>query len=515
VSTATLTRVPPLVRRVPERRPSRARAVFASAWLWLPLLLAGQAALALRPGLNETAFDDEGLYVFMGHRMIEHLLHGAVLQESPGSYFSGAPGLYPVLAAMADSVGGLQAARGVSLAFAMLATVGTYGLGARLFGRLAGLLGALAFVLCGSIIFQSHLATFDSMTTALVAVAAWFAVRSAQRDGLLWAPVVGALLALAALTKYAGAVYAPMVVALAVTVGWRQFRWLIVRRAAFTLIAAGVVFAFIIQLWGQELVHGITQTTGSRAVIRSASASFLLGQIALWVGPWLALAAFGGLFRLRREWATVAVLLIAAVIGPVEQARIGEAVSLSKHVGFGMVFAAPLIGDLFARALRRLWWVAAVPVAAAYVALAALGLHFSGQFLTGWVDDRPLRPVVLNAMAASPGSAILGEQPSAMRYELRDAIGPRQWYDTYEISFGGLQGKEAYSAALHAHHFGVIYLSLTTDNGAYVLNELTRADRDRYYHIVDKVPRMLRGERVGEWLVFAPQSVPSTPAASQ
>ena len=103
----------------------------------LALIWAGQVALAMRPGLNATAFEDEGLYIFMGHRMIQHISQGAFLQAYPGAYFSGAPGFYPVLAAIGDYFGGLQGARMVSLGFAILATVGVYGLGNQLFGRVA------------------------------------------------------------------------------------------------------------------------------------------------------------------------------------------------------------------------------------------------------------------------------------------------------------------------------------------------------------------------------------------
>ncbi len=514
MSAATLT-APPVRSDLPHTSPGgRGRAILRSAWLWLPLILTGQAALSFRPGLNETAFDDEGLYVYMGHRMIEHLLHGAYLQESPGSYFSGAPGIYPVLAAMADSVGGLAGARALSLAFAMLATVATFGIGNQLFGRSAGLLGALAFVLCGSVIFQSHLASFDSMTMALVAVAGWLAVTSAQRSALIWAPAVGGLLALAALTKYAGAVYAPMVLALAVTAGWERYRWLVVRRAVFGLASAVAIFFFIIQLWGRDLLYGIVQTTSDRSIIRAAPPELLFGQVLDWVGPWLVLAILGALFRLRRDWACVAVLLTAAIIGPLQQIRIGEAVSLSKHVAFGMVFAAPLVGDLFARLLRRNWALAAAPVTAAFLALGFSGVHFSGLFLTGWVDDRPLVPVISATAAASPGRPILAEQPSALRYAMRKEIAPRQWHDTYAFSFGGLKGPEAYSAAIRAHYFGVISLGVTTDNGSHVMGELTSPDRDRYYHIVNKVPRMLRGQQIGEWVVFAPRYVPTAPGVA-
>lgn len=485
---------------------SRMRSVGSSSWLWLTLICSGQAILALRPGYNETAFEDEGLYVYMGHRMIAHILHGDVLHEFPGSYFSGAPGLYPVLAAMVDRVGGLQAVRGLSLVFAMVATIATYHLGKRLFGKIAGLLGALTFTLSCGVIFQSHLATYDAMTMALVALAAWCAVYCAQTNSLRGAPLVSALLALAALTKYAGAAYAPMIAALAAAVSWPSLRWLAVRRSVFMLGAALVMFMFVIQLWGRDLIPGIEQSTLNRSVIRAASKQSMLAHLTQWIGPTLALAGAGALFHARKRFATAAVLLLAAVIGPLQQLHIGEATSLSKHTAFGMVFAAPLVGDLLARALRRSWKLSALPAVAVFVVLALTATHFSREFLTGWVPDRQLQTVLTAAVHAEAGKPILGEQPSPQRYELRTVVNPRQWADTYSFTFNGKRGQAAYAEALNVHYFGVIYLSSTTDNGVLLLRKLTGTHRDRYYNIKAKVPRYLRGKYVGEWLIFAPRS---------
>ena len=485
--------------------PARRRARAARTWPWLALICAAQVALALRPGLNRAPFEDEGLYVYIGHRMIDHLLHGAVLHEYPGQYFSGAPGFYPVLAALGDAVGGLQGARMVSLAFALVATVGVHGLGDQLFGRAAGLLGALAFVLCGSVIYQSHLATFDSTMLGLVAVAAWLAVSSTRHDGLLWAPVVSLLLTLAFLAKYAGAAYAPVVAGLAVAVGWRTLRWAIVRRASFVLVGALVMGFFVIELWGQDLVRGIRTTTASRTVLSHASAAHLLGQGARWVGPWLALAALGGLLHLRRRPLLVLVLLGGAILGPAQQIRIGESISLNKHVAFGIVFAAPLVGELLARALRRAP-VVAVPVVSALMGLlCALGLHFSGQFLTSWVQDDNLLPALQSAIAARPHKAILGEKPSPERYQLRTLVAPRQWTDTYSFRYAGMQDEPAYRRAIDESHFGVIYLSMVTPRGRYIQAYL--ATRRTPYRLATKVPRYLRGELVGWWLVYSPKAL--------
>jgi 4-amino-4-deoxy-L-arabinose transferase-like glycosyltransferase len=503
-----------------SRRPVRsfARRFFSSPWLWLPLICAVQVALALRHGLNANAFEDEGLYVYTGHRMIQHILHGVFLQGYPGAFFSGAPGLYPVLAAMADSVGGLAAARDVSLFFACVATIATYGIGNRLFGRAAGIIGAGAFVLCGSVIYISHFATYDSMMMALAALAAWLAIYSAQRDGFAWAPAVSLLLSLAFLTKYAGAVYAPIVIAIAVVVGWPLYGWKIVRRGLFAGVATLVICFSVIELWGRSMVPGIQSTTSSRTVLTPATGPFLLKEIGTWVGPWLALALLGALFRVRRQPLLVALLLGASVIGPLDQVRIGEATSLAKHVAFGIVFAAPLIGDLFARGFRRAraraggrvltggGVLTAVAMVAVFAVLAASGLRYSRQFLTGWANDAPLRPVLASAIASHPGKKILGERYAPQRYELRQQTAANQWYDTYYFSYDHKVDEPAYAEAIKQEYFGVIYLDQTTPFGQYVFDYLKQHPGN--YRVSAKVPRYLRGQLVGHWTVYtlAPSS---------
>jgi 4-amino-4-deoxy-L-arabinose transferase-like glycosyltransferase len=496
--TRTRTERPPRV----GDRPSLARRLLSSAWLWSPLICALQVALALRHGLSTNAFEDEGLYVYTGHSMIQHFVHGTFLPMYPGAFFSGAPGLYPVLAAMADAVGGLAGARGVSLLFAVVATVATYGIGNRLFGKVAGLIGALSMALCGSVIYISHLATYDSMTMAFVALAAWVAVFSAQRNGFAWAPAVSLLLTIAFLTKYAGAVYVPIVVALAVVVGFPLYGWKVVRRGAFAIVGVLIMAFSALELWGRSMIPGVQSTTSSRVVLISAPPSALVKEIATWVGPWLVLALLGGLFRLRRQWALVAILLLGAVIGPADQVRIGEATSLAKHVAFGMVFAAPLIGDLFARVLRKMPVFAAIAIPAALGLLGLSGLQYSHQFLTGWVNDAPLRPVLAQAIAARPGQKILGDRSSPQRYEFREQTKPNQWYDTYYFSYGGQVGKPAYAKAIDQRYFGVIYLDHTTGFGSYIYDYLKQHPSD--YQLSATVPRDLRGHLVGHWYVFTP-----------
>jgi 4-amino-4-deoxy-L-arabinose transferase-like glycosyltransferase len=527
MTVSTLTRPPAATAALPVVAGRRRGTPWAA--LALAAICLVQIGLAVRPGLNGTPFEDEGLYIYMGHRMIAHLLHGAFLSEYPGAYFSGAPGFYPVLAAVGDHFGGLQGARTVSLIFALGATVSVNGLGRQLYSRRAGLLGAMAFVLCGSVIYQSDFATFDSTTLFLIAAAAWLTVYSVRHDRYLWAPVVGVLLMLAFYAKYAGAAYAPVIAALALATASRADRLLSARRTFFMLVSAGTLGYFILALWGRSLVHGIAVTTTSRQVINPASTSSLITQVGLWVGPWLALAALGALST-RRTWAVTAVLLAGAVIGPLQQIRIGESTSLAKHVAFGMIFAAPLVGLLFSWLLERLRVLAVPVIAVVAVCLAASGLHYSQEFLTGWISDAALIPPLERLLDATPGKPILGDQPAAERYALASRTAPLQWTDTYSFSYDHKTGVPAYQEAIDQTSFGVIYLAKqpyagnpdgsATRNGAFVYRYLTSGNTP--YRQVGTVNRVLREQVVGQRSLFIPKAVhlpgeptvPTLPAAA-
>lgn len=471
----------------------------------LASIAALQAVLAWRPGLNPNAFQDEGLYLDLGHRMVHHLATGATLPDNPGAYVSGAPGFYPILAATADAVGGLVAARGLSLALAMGAMLAVYAIGREVFGRPAGLLGASAFAVCGSVVFQSQLATYDAMVLLLIAAAAALAVRSATRDQLAWWPLVALLLVAAFFAKYASAVYVPGIAALAVAVGWPTgHRWTILVRAIVMAASAGVVVWFVLEFWGASIVPGIVMTTADRVVLAPTAPVDLATSVLGWVGPWLLLAAAAVPLSGAR-WPTAAALLVVGLVAAAQQIRIGEATSLSKHLAFGMVFLAPLVGLTIARlgALRPHRIAAGLPCAVAVLlVLAGWGARASADHLTGWVDDRDLLPVLAADLTREPGKAILGEEPAAQRYVLRDSTAPDQWVDTFAFYYDGLEGMPAYRRAIDQSHFGVIYLSLATANGRAINEYLTTADTP--YRLSAKAPARLRGQVVGDWLIWTP-----------
>ena len=477
------------------------RVLSSSAFL-LGVICTAFAVISLRVKANTNPFQDEGLYLYMGHRMIDHIISGVTVFEHPGSYFSGAPGLYPVVGAIADSVGGVQGARLVSLLFICITIVATYGIGNELFGKVSGLLGASAFALCGSVIFISHLATMDAMALCLMTLGCWLTAYSANHDKLLWAPIVGLILTCAFLTKYAMGVYVPGIAAIGVLLAWRHMRWGALRRGSLILASTAAAAFFILTFWAADLKRGIVSTTADRTPLSPTPREDLIWYVLEWIGPWILLAMLGALTQPRR-WPISVLLLAMSVIGPLQQIRIGEGTSLSKHVAFGLVFAAPLIGSLLAWMVKRTRWVGVLIALALAATMMVSGTRNAEQFLTTWVDDREMVAQLREEIAISPHKAILGEEPSAQRYALRTITAPEQWNDTFVLLYGNKKGDAAYREAIDQTHFGTIYLTLNTANGKKINEYLTNSETP--YRLSKKVPFYRHGKYAGHYLVWTPK----------
>ena len=139
----------------------------ARRWL-LPVVVALQVALSARLIWANTAFQDEGLYLWAGHLEWAHWLHGTQIPDY-ASYFSGAPVLYPPLGALANHYGGLAGARLLSLAFMLLATTLLHGITRRLFNRGAANFAAFLFAVLAATEFLGAFATYDAMALTLMA----------------------------------------------------------------------------------------------------------------------------------------------------------------------------------------------------------------------------------------------------------------------------------------------------------------------------------------------------------
>ena len=135
-----------------------------SVRFWPLLVVLGiQAALSARLVWSTTAFLDEGEYLTVGHLELNHFLHHAPM-PNVATYLSGSPVVYPPLAAIADNIGGLAAARLLSLIFMLIATACLYGVARRLLASdAAAFFAAALFAWLGTAQFLGAFATYDAM----------------------------------------------------------------------------------------------------------------------------------------------------------------------------------------------------------------------------------------------------------------------------------------------------------------------------------------------------------------
>ena len=454
----------------------------------LAAILAVQALLSARLLRLNTAFVDEATYLYAGHQEWNHWIHGWSV-PAYATYFSGAPVIYPPLGALADSAGGLAAARLLSLLFMALATTMLWMTTRRLYGALAAFTACALFVSLGPVQHLGAFATYDPMAFALLTAGSYCAVRGAQEPDStkLW-PLAGTLLALANATKYATALWDPIVIALALLVALPEGRKALLRRSAATSAVVLALLAAALWAGGVSYYTGIGSTTVNRTAADSG-AGIVFSEAWHWIGWPLALAAGALALRLlvERDWrgaAPMAVLLFAALLAPLNQARIHTTISLEKHVAFGAWFACVGAGYLFAALARfalsrsgRATLGCALAAGVLWIS-APTGYAQAGTLQRSWPASTRLAGV-LRPMVADPRAHYLGEDSDVILYDLRDATQRGSWNSTYFFSYEDyltgrhLTGPAAFEAAVRDGYFKVIVLDFGATRA--VDNDITAA----------------------------------------
>ena len=400
------------------RGPAAAQASINLAQLRaLPLIvvLTMQAFLSLRLVTSNTAFTDEALYLWAGRLEWSHWLHHTPVPPFP-SYFSGAPVLYPPIAALANTLGGLTGARVLSLCFMLGATVLLHGVTRRIFDRQSAAFATALFAGLGSAQFLGAFATYDAMALFLLATAVWMGVRAASclTMGARLALLLLAATALVAAdaTKYAAALFDPVVLIAIACFHWRDLG----RRAglaAGALVAGGTALGVVILLaWGgKPYISGIESTTLSRTPGNWPIFGILFVS-AGWVGVVAVLGVIGAIVVSCTQRAVTMKVLswtlaAAAFLAPGEQARIHVFTSLFKHVGFGGWFGAAVAGYALTAFVRAVPVVKArgalKVVTASHRAGSNLGEHAGGRSFWHLAEHRPSAPDPGHHAARSSG----------------------------------------------------------------------------------------------------------------
>lgn len=477
--------------------------------LYLPLLavLAAQAALTVRliPDVGSD-HSDEAIYLYGGTQLIRELLHGG---GSPyyETWYSGAPVLYPVIAAVAAKLGGLLLARWMSVAFMLAATSLLFLTARRLFGYWTGVAAAGLFAGLGVTQNLGALATFDAMSLMLLALAAYCAARSAV--SARWLLTVPLALLAANAAKYVTVLFDPVVIGLAALqlapLGWRRSAQRILSLSA----ASGVLTGTVLLLAGSGYIQGIMFTTlsrqgGAQADFGShfATAAQVASLTWQWTGAVVALGALALLVPLLRRTGgrthvlVLLLLLAAGLLVTAGNARLHTAQSMDKHDDFSAWFAcipaAYALAHLTALARGRAAKALVFAVAAATAGLS--GWHYSQPSdLSGYFSAVPLasyHPYAFLNPYLKPGGEeyLLGSKYSAEMAE-ESGITWWQYFDDIYVKYpvpgrggdahgqasglacGGsgqplvtvpgcvyLEDAAGYAAAIRAHWFALVTL---------------------------------------------------------
>ncbi len=437
----------------------------------LIIILAVQAGLSLLLAMTNTAFGDEALYMWAGHvELTQWFHHVAIPATTYDDYFSGAPQLYPPLAAIADSMSGLLGARILSLFFMLGTTILLYSTANRLSGRKAALFSCALWLACEPNLRMGGYATYDPMAIFFICLALWAAVKAA--DGKYHAELVGlsaVAVAIGCVTAYSYAIYLPVVL----VVGY--FAWARVRgckraliSAAGMVICTGALLALIptmLHLW-----HGISFTTIHREISRDHETRAAILQTA-WsyaglltvISTAAALVAIAAAKDLPNRLLRCA-LLGAAFVVPVYQILIAKTGwALDKHLAAGM-WCVVLVAGMGLSAISWPKLKAPALVAAATVALAVP--VFDGWFSAygiqrSWPDLRNLVAAVRPLAASEHGYLYIGATPSYLDYYTwPHSLSQVVWNSNIPLDPSGQHGSLVayYRGQLRRHDPGLVVL---------------------------------------------------------
>jgi hypothetical protein len=495
-----------------SHRKARVLGRHAPGWWPLVAVLIVQAALSIRLVRADTAFEDEATYLWAGHLEWAHWLHGTPLPPFP-AYFSGAPVIYPPLGALADSVGGLAGARLLSLLFMLAATALLWGTVSKLYGQRAAFFAAALFAVLGPTLHLGAFATYDAMSVFLVALASWCVVRPREgQEAAGWMVVAAVALALANAAAYSSLLFDPIVVLLALFTAFpKPGGKIAVRRIAILVIVAAVLLLAGLLIGGSSYLKGFESTTLTRVAGASPTLPVLTDAWS-WTGLIIVLAVGGFVISLAgrpgrvQPW-LLAILTIAAILGPLEQAHLHTAASLNKHVGLGTWFAAFPAGyavDRFiaaASAERRARVFTSAACVVALVFPVALGARQSWEFSTSWANSTAFISI-LRPLADHGNGRLLVEDPTIAEYYLPSGSQWQRWSSTRNIvlpSGGDTGGPSASAGVVGGGNAGVFavfieegYFSIVALNYADTTaldNRITTDLRhNHHYQKIDVVP---------------------------
>ena len=446
--------------------------VISSLWP-LSLILMMQAILSLVT-LRNTAFQDEALYLYAGQQIVRYWMGGPAPLENYAFYFSGYPNVYPALGGALDMLGGLELARGFSLCCMLGVNAVIYFSTRKFFEAPAALFASAIYAGVGEVLFLGRLATFDAFCLFLIALATGIALHVGISRHAWLALLPGPLLVLAVLAKYAALIFVfpvlgMMALCLLAFQGWRPM----IQRLALGLDALIMSLIVTYLYMDKSAFHAINGSTTNRTPLIMESHLTLFLHVLQMGGVVYAAALVGVVIifkRYPRMRLLAALFYVTSWLMPVYHIYKEEAVSLDKHIAYGLFFAAPLAGyalawlsgsaeRAFANASGRSWLIGVSVVLIVFT----LGLGQSQTLYGEWANTSGLSYVLHTQMRDGSGRYLI-EDIEVARFDAKDVTQPWQWNGVQYFYYSDsahprLLGDPALAQAIQDRYFALIELS--------------------------------------------------------
>lgn len=467
-------------------------------------------ALRLAGADQQSAYMDEGTNVLTGRMLIEqHAVYAEILNWAYGSY------LWPLVAGLADAVGGLRMVRGVTAVCGVAMVLATAWAAAQLapnatprhrrngVALLAGGMMAVAPTAIG----VGRFGTYDALAGAAFMLGVTLLISTSRPSSPFRLLFAAALLFVAFLAKYLVAIYFPFVCVSVVLAGWisgkprlrlalHNFGWFVVPLSVACAAYALVFMSPLLTLLSSSLHYGDLRSPDP---LREY----------VWTRPelWLLVAVAVVGWR-QTAWNRRLVAVGGAAIIMAFQLAAHPDFDFWKHSIYVIYFLAPL---------AALAWLAVPQHTGTWRVLALLAGGLAAIY--SWsptiqqadrlIDFYPnLNPSIEAIDANIADSALVLTDDTALRYYLYPQIPTDRVFGPFFFTYRSQDGLEAYRQAISDRFFDAIVLDGgVTPQGAAIGQQLGQTIRDFYQPVYSHAEGAFTVE------VFRPVRPPGTSGA--
>jgi hypothetical protein len=469
----------------------------------LLVLVAAWYLRAMNPSYC-SAYMDESVYVLYGRMFLARHFEAPIdepLRWSFGWF------LWPMMAAIADKIGGIIAVRELA-ALLGTATVGAvYGFARRLFSPAVGLASAAVFAILAPAVYSSRIATRDSGSLFFFAFGLWAYTRAFQENRRRdWLAACGCFFA-AFLCKYIIALFFPFLVLLALKKKLRPVAFFIL---PLILLCAGYAGFYRHDL--AALVSYGSTYSALRAPAAQVWDIYVWRRLDFWIMVGLACLAFLG-----KAPRTILILLwLGAALFLAFQCKTRADYDYWKHVAYPLLFLVPLAMEGLLASAKKIYrgnlvrqvMLSALSVVVVCALIGWLGKSWNMEEFVFWPNVEPALAYMEGRLDSTDRLLV---DDSVFRYYFHPQLRQRQMTDPFYFWYQGQMGPAAYTAAIHDGAFQYVLLDGGIGGDAQKLQAAIRPVLSDHYTLRFAMPEPQLGHPIQ---IYARGDVPSNPIPS-